>query len=132
MKRSELVKALLSEGFSDKTLSILSDNQINVLAERILGEAIEKQIKKVTYSPSEVSAAKTKGQGITVNGSVTMDKDGGMTVTQGEQDMSEEEDEDEDTESLNEWVGNLVQNNYHSIVKKGEISEIIKNKVNEK
>jgi hypothetical protein len=38
MKRNEIVGSLLKEGFSEKTLSKLTDKQINNLAERILGE----------------------------------------------------------------------------------------------
>ena len=38
MKRSEIVKKLISEGFSEKTLSNLNDKQLSALSERVLGE----------------------------------------------------------------------------------------------
>jgi hypothetical protein len=38
MKRSELIGKLINEGLSTKTLSKLTDNQINILALRMLGE----------------------------------------------------------------------------------------------
>lgn len=45
MKRQDLITALLKEGFSEKTLVKFSDKQIYNLSERILGEAITKQVK---------------------------------------------------------------------------------------
>jgi hypothetical protein len=42
MKRNELVDKLVSEGLSEKTLSKLTDNQINILADRMLGEQMKK------------------------------------------------------------------------------------------
>jgi hypothetical protein len=39
MKRSEIVKSLLEEGFTETTLLNFSDKQLYSLAERILGEA---------------------------------------------------------------------------------------------
>ena len=42
MKRNELVDKLVSEGLSEKTLSKLTDNQINILGSRMLGEQMKK------------------------------------------------------------------------------------------
>lgn len=38
MKRNEIIEKLIQEGFSEKTLVKFSDNQINMLAQRIIGE----------------------------------------------------------------------------------------------
>ena len=42
MKRNELVDKLVSEGLSEKTLSKLTDNQINILGSRMLEEQMKK------------------------------------------------------------------------------------------
>lgn len=47
----------------------------------MMGEAEETTVKQTKYTPDEVKRAEQKGMGISVNGSVTLDKDGGMTVT---------------------------------------------------
>jgi hypothetical protein len=47
----------------------------------MMGEAEETTVKQTKYTPDEVKRAEQEGMGISVNGSVTLDKDGGMTVT---------------------------------------------------
>ena len=47
----------------------------------MIGEAEETTVKQTKYTPDEVKRAEQEGMGISVNGSVTLDKDGGMTVT---------------------------------------------------
>lgn len=42
MKRNELVDRLVKEGLSEKTLSKLTDNQLNILGGRMLGEQMKK------------------------------------------------------------------------------------------
>ena len=46
-----------------------------------IGEAEETTVKQTKYSADEVKRAEQEGMGISVDGSVTLDKDGGMTVT---------------------------------------------------
>ena len=47
----------------------------------ILDEEVVTNVKKIEYSPEEVKNAEREGMGISVNGSVILDKNGGMTVT---------------------------------------------------
>jgi len=92
MKRNEIINRLIQEGISEKTLVNFTDKQINNLAERIIGESMTSTVKKTVYSPSEVSAAKQKGQGFGVkDGTVTLGNDGGITVStkEGQQEVSE-------------------------------------------
>lgn len=92
MKRVELINRLIQEGLSEKTLANFTDKQINNLATRFLGEAMTSTVKNTVYSPSEVSAAKQKGQGFGVkDGTVTLGNDGGITVStkEGTQDVAE-------------------------------------------
>ena len=86
MKRIDLINRLIQEGISEKTLVNFTDKQINNLAERILGEAVTTKVNNTIYSPSEVSAAKQKGQGFGVkDGTVTLNNDGGITVAIGDE-----------------------------------------------
>ena len=50
MKRNELVQRLIKEGFSEKTLVNFSDKQLSELSERVLGEAVMKQVKVLSMS----------------------------------------------------------------------------------
>lgn len=53
MKRSQLVQKLIKEGFSEKTLVNFSDKQLYDLSERILGEAVMKQVKVLSMANKE-------------------------------------------------------------------------------
>ena len=50
MKRNELVQRLIKEGFSEKTLVNFSDKQLFQLSERVLGEAVMKQVKVLSMA----------------------------------------------------------------------------------
>lgn len=45
MKRKEIIDSLIKEGFTEKTLCNLTDKQLLSLSERIIGEAVVKQVK---------------------------------------------------------------------------------------
>ena len=47
----------------------------------IMDEAEESTVKLTKYTSDEVKSAEQKGVGIDVDGSVMLNKDGGMTVT---------------------------------------------------
>lgn len=57
MKRSELVQKLMNEGLSEKALVNLTDNQLNQLAERMLGEGTVMISKKSPTFQSDLAAA---------------------------------------------------------------------------
>jgi hypothetical protein len=58
MKRSELVQKLMNEGLSEKALVNLTDNQLNQLAERMLGEGTVMISKGSPTFNADVEAAK--------------------------------------------------------------------------
>lgn len=90
MKRADLINKLIEEGLSKDTLVKLSDKHVEELHERFFGEASQKLVKQTTYTPAEVKASQVTGRGVKVDGGeVTINKDGGMTVTHS--DMKEEE-----------------------------------------
>lgn len=60
MKRSEIVGKLVSEGFSEKTLSNFTDKQIHELSVRILGEALTTTLDAMNKNPKLKDLAKTQ------------------------------------------------------------------------
>jgi len=60
MTRSEMVKRLVNEGLSTKTLVNFSDNQLRSLCDRMLNEALVKQVKVYSMSnPSDAAEINT-------------------------------------------------------------------------
>jgi hypothetical protein len=66
MKRNELVDKLISEGLSEKTLSKLTDNQLNILADRMLGEQMKKGDVVVPTNTDPNKIKQLTGQGLDV------------------------------------------------------------------
>jgi hypothetical protein len=66
MKRNELVDKLVSEGLSEKTLSKLTDNQLNILSSRMLGEQIKKGNVVVPTNTDPNKIKQLTGQGLDV------------------------------------------------------------------
>jgi len=106
MKTNDIrVIKLMKEGFSFETLRNLNESQINVLYKRIVKEVSEPKeattqtVKKTTYSKSEVDKIKQDQGGLNVNGTVSPNDDGSVTVT-----TSEEISED-DIKPLNPYGG---------------------------
>lgn len=64
MKRNEIVKSLLEEGFSEKTLVNFSDRQLMTLANRILGESDVMISKGDPEAAEKIAMAKAKKQSI--------------------------------------------------------------------
>ena len=79
-KEQKIVR-LLEEGFSYETIKKMSDLHINKIYESI-EEAQTATVEKTTYSKSEVQQMKDKQGGLNVNGTVTPNDDGSVTVTQ--------------------------------------------------
>jgi len=72
MKRNELVDRLVKEGLSEKTLSKLTDNQLNILGERMLQEQMSGpvkgsvQMKKTASNPSDIKRMTDSGVNVTL------------------------------------------------------------------
>jgi hypothetical protein len=64
MKRSEIVKKLMSEGFSERTLLNLNDKQLNSLFERVLGEEDVMISKKDPQYQQKITNAKKQNKTI--------------------------------------------------------------------
>ena len=88
--RKELVKRFLKEGFTYRTLSSFSDTQLNTLSKKLFNEAETTTVKKTTYNKSEVDKMKQDDGGLNVDGTVTPNEDGSVTVTTNEEKNNEE------------------------------------------
>jgi hypothetical protein len=118
MKRKDIIEKLLSEGFSEKTLSRMGDKELSVLAKTVLKETV--MIK--SSNTAEIENAKKLGKTIETY-----------------EEKSEEGDEVENEEwshvqkenEVESWVLNLAEEKFSNFTKKSEIMEIISSKVKE-
>ena len=118
MKRKDIIEKLLSEGFSEKTLSRMGDKELSVLAKTVLKETV--MIK--SSNTAEIENAKKLGKTIETY-----------------EEKSEEGDEVENKEwshvqkenEVESWVLNLAEEKFSNFTKKSEIMEIISSKVKE-
>ena len=92
-KEQKIVR-LLEEGFSYDTIKKMNDYHINKIYKNLVNEEETSTVEKTTYSKSEVQQIKNKNGGINVNGTVTPNDDGSVTVTQ------QMEEEIDDTNAL--------------------------------
>jgi len=79
-KEQKIVR-LLEEGFSYETIKKMSNLHINKIYESI-EEAETTTVEKTTYSKTEIDKMKRDSGGLNVNGTVTPNDDGSVTVTQ--------------------------------------------------
>ena len=118
MKRKDIIERLLSEGFSEKTLSRMGDRELSVLAKTVLKEAV--MIK--SGNVKDIENAKKLGKTIETY-----------------EEKTEEENEVENEEwshvqkenEVESWVLNLAEEKFSTFTKKSEIMEIIGTKVKE-
>ena len=88
-KEKKIVR-LLEEGFSYDTIKKMNDYHLNKIYKNLVNEEETSTVQKTTYSKSEVQQMKDKNGGLNVNGTVTPNDDGSVTVTQemGEEDSA--------------------------------------------
>ena len=106
MKRAEIIEKLLSEGFTEKTLSRLGDRQLATLAKTVLSEEDVMISKKDPQLAQKVANAKKSNQ----------------TIVTYEEEMKEEESE------IEEWVLNLAEPKFSHFTSKSDIMGIITEK----
>jgi hypothetical protein len=140
MKRNEIVKSLLKEGFSEKTLLNFSDKQLNDLAVRIfLGEMLN--IPQGDKAAIE-AAKKNKQPFMTFEGEVGEELKGNQKKIDANKNgkidpedfkllRSKKDSKKTEKKEVKEWVNRLAENNFHSFTSKNEIMELIKTKINE-
>jgi len=119
MKTNDIkVIKLMKEGFSFETLRNLNESQVNILYKKIIKEISEPKeattqtVKKTTYSKSEVDKIKQDQGGLNVNGTVSPNDDGSVTVTTSEE-ISEDSNLDaavDKDSGYDPYAGNSVGN----------------------
>ena len=101
--RKKLITKLINEGFTHRTLSLFSDKQLEVLSKKILKEAETQTVKKTTYTKSEVDKMKQESGGLSVDGTVTPNDDGSVTVTTNEEEKPDEVEVTKDGEPVTKF-----------------------------
>ena len=72
---------LIEKGMTAKTVSKLTESQVNILHSRLIAEATDTVTKQRTYSSGEVQAMKEKGQPMPGGKEVKVNTDGSISVT---------------------------------------------------
>ena len=118
MKRKDIIEKLLSEGFSEKTLSRMGDKELTVLAKTVLKEAVMIDAGNV----KDIEDAKKLDKTI-------------ETYEEKSEDGDEVENEEwshvQKENEVESWVLNLAEEKFSNFTKKSEIMEIISSKVKE-
>lgn len=138
MKRNEIVKSLLKEGFSEKTLVNFNDKQLLELASRLLGESDVMISKSDPKAPEKIAAAKEKKQSIeTYEQEVGEELKGDQkNIDKNKNGKIDAEDfkilkKNKKKENIKEWVSTVSKKKFHSFTSKNEIMEMIQFKLKE-
>lgn len=108
MKRSKIIEKLLSEGFTEKTLSRLSDKELSIFSSTVLKENTMMIPKEKVQ---DIEAAKKNKQTFVA--------------------YEEEEVGEEVSSEIEEWVVNLAESKFSHFTTKNDIMGIITEKVRE-
>jgi hypothetical protein len=134
MKRSELVKVLMNEGISEKTLVNFSDKQLFDLHERMVISAdklkSDPKLQAIANDPNTEVEVKEdlKGNQKKLDKNHDGKIDGqDFKILQGQKKKKSVKKDKE----VKEWVESLAENNYHSFTSKNEIMEMIQFKLQE-
>jgi len=130
--RKDLISQLINEGFTHRTLSSFSDNQINALSNKLLKEGIDDEIKaaKETLANLTMSKAEEKAKQITsemeeddepVDADIKVDVDG------KELDLLNDISDDsiDEQKQLENWVMELVKENQQAEITKGNFIKTV-------
>lgn len=135
MKRNDIIKSLLNEGFSEKTLLNFNDKQLNDLAVRIFSEETI-NIPKDDIKSIE-TAKKEKKPFITYEQEVEEELKGDQSkIDKNENGKIDKEDfellkNNKEKSNIKEWVSSVTNKNFHSFTSKNEIMEMIQVKLQE-
>ena len=137
MKRSELVKMLINEGMSEKTLVNFSDKQLSDLHERMVISAeklkSDPKLQAIANDPNTEVEVKEELKGnqkkLDKNHNGKIDGQD-FKILKGKKKKESVKTDKKDKE-VKEWVESLAENNYHSFTSKNEIMEMIQFKLQE-
>lgn len=118
MNRKLIIEKLLREGFTEKTLSRLSDNELTTLSNTVLKESV--MIKKDNVK--DIEAAKAAGKTIETYESKVCPKCGMKNCKCKDK-------KHEDVNEVEEWVLDLAESKYSQFTSKKDIMNIISEKM---
>lgn len=121
MKRNEIVKNLLKEGFKESTLVKFTDKQLSDLHERIIGEEEVMISKKDPMVNKKIDDAKKQNKTIEV-----YEEDDELKKDEKKRPFRSKQ-----KSEVKDWVESIVESNFHSYTSKNEIMELISVKLNE-
>ena len=131
--RKDLISQLINEGFTHRTLSSFSDNQINALSNKLLKEGIDDEIKaaKETLANLTMSKAEEKAKQITSEmeeDDEPVDADIKVDVGGKELDLLNDISDDsiDEQKQLENWVMELVKENQQAEITKENFIKTIK------
>jgi hypothetical protein len=131
MKRAQLIEKLMSEGFSEKTLVNFNDKQLEKFANKVLKEAQTVTTTKTVYNskdPKDVAALNTALKDPNVNkNNIEVKEDEVISVGK----LRKSKKVKPVFKNLHEFVENTINTNYHSLVTKGDMVSLVKEKINE-
>lgn len=151
MKRNEMVKTLLKEGFSEKTLVGFSDKQLSDLHVRLFGESItnvastdiktQDELRKKKL-PFQVYSEEKPSAGLSKKKKKETIYDKALKDLGGEEGVIKFFDKElkkkkksgvvkKENVEVKNWLETIAEDNFHSMTSKSEIMELIKTKLNE-
>ncbi len=155
MKRNEMVKTLLKEGFSEKTLVGFSDKQLSDLHVRLFGEQNEQLKNKGSVvmsknvNPTDVKKMTDQGLNVELREKKSSKENKKETIYDkalkdlgGEEGVIKFFDKElkkkkksgvvkKENVEVKNWLETIAEDNFHSMTSKSEIMELIKTKLNE-
>lgn len=155
MKRNEMVKTLLKEGFSEKTLVGFSDKQLSDLHVRLFGEQNEQLKNKGSVvmsknvNPTDVKKMTDQGLNVELREKKSSKEKKKETIYDkalkdlgGEEGVIKFFDKElkkkkksgvvkKENVEVKNWLETIAEENFHSMTSKSEIMELIKTKLNE-
>ena len=129
MNRNEIITKLVKEGFSEKTLIRFNDNQLKKFSNKILGEGLKVKADDLKADPALADKLKDKDVTVVPEEETMEPKVKKMTKKDVKEIASKNKIKRLDLKKLNEFVESVVDKKYHSLTTKGEISELVKEKI---
>lgn len=129
MNRNEIITKLVKEGFSEKTLIRFNDNQLKKFSDKILGEGLKVKADDLKADPALADKLKDKDVTVVPEEETMEPKVKKMTKKDVKEIASKNKIKRLDLKKLNEFVESVVDKKYHSLTTKGEISELVKEKI---
>jgi hypothetical protein len=121
----------MSEGFSEKTLVNFNDKQLEKFANKVLKEAQTVTTTKTVYDskkPEDVADLNTALKDPNVNkNNIEVKEDEVISVGK----LRKSKKVKPVFKNLHEFVENTINSNYHSLVTKGDMVSLVKEKINE-